>query len=173
MRFARTTMPAVLLTFFTLTGVAAQDPADVDAINQLLDRYGQLEDAGDMTSQAQMMSPNRIWIAGGGFGRRTNQALNMRVQQASHDAVREQIPGIQYFSDLRDRVINVFGSGRIAVVSFYWYTDVVLPADAPPEAKEAFVPPVPLAYTLVLEKQEREWKIVHTHWSNFHPPVVR
>src|SRR6266480_1490207 len=61
---------------------SAQRQGDVDAINRLIDRYGALEDAMDMNGQAQLMSADRVWIAQGG-GRRTDQATNMRIQQAA------------------------------------------------------------------------------------------
>jgi len=61
------------------TTIAAQRQADVDAINRLIDRYGALEDAMDMNAQAQLMTPDRVWVAQGA-GRRTDQATNMRIQ---------------------------------------------------------------------------------------------
>jgi len=146
----------------------AQGSGDVDAINQLIDRYGALEDAMDMTTQAGLMSEDRVWIAQG-FGRRTNQAQNIAIQQATFDAMKEQAPGIKTFTEDRDRLIKFYGNGRVAIASFFRYQTAVLPADAP-EAVVAAMSVIPAsAATLVLEKQNGEWKIVHTHFSALGP----
>ena len=154
-----------LLIFATSTA-GAQGEADVDAINRLIDRYGELEDAMDMETQATLMSGDRVWVTQG--GRRTNQAQNMRIQQAAFDALRAAVPGIRSFTEDRDRLIKFYGNGTVAVASFYRYTTMLLPPDAPlGAAAPAAVPPS--AGTLVLEKQSGEWKIVHTHFSGLGP----
>jgi ketosteroid isomerase-like protein len=144
---------------------AGQGQGDIDAINQLIDRYGALEDAMDMTGQAQLMAPDRVWIAQGG-GRRTDQAANMRIQQAGFDQTKAVAPGIQTFTEDRDRVIKFYGNGSsVAVASFYRYTTVILPPDVPQAVAAAFQPVPPSVVTLVLEKRDGAWKIVHTHFS--------
>lgn len=148
---------------------SAQRQADIDAINRLIDRYGALEDSMDMRAQAQLMSADRVWI-GIGAGRRTDQAMNMRIQQAAFDQLRKRIPGIQTFTDDRDRLIKLYGNGSVAVASFYRHTATVLPAAAPPDIVEQFSPLPPVAFTLMLEKRDGDWKIVHTHVSSLAPP---
>jgi hypothetical protein len=123
-----------------------------------------LEDAGDMVAQAQLMTADRVWIAQW-QGRRTNQDMNMRSQQAAFDAGQEYLPGIRWFTDARDRLIKFYGNGNVAVASFYWYRTFVLPGNTPPEIAATFVPFNPAVITLVLEKQGGDWKIVHTHNS--------
>jgi len=146
----------------------AQRQTDVDAINRLIDQYGALEDAMDMTAQAKLMTADRVWIAQGA-GRRTDQATNMRIQQAAYDALKKQAPGIQTFTEDRDRLIRFHANGAVAIATFYRYTTIVLPPNAPPDlVKAAAAPPVG-ATTLVLEKRDGEWKIVHTHVSSLGP----
>jgi hypothetical protein len=142
----------------------AQRQNDTAAINRLIDQYGALDDAMDMAGQAKLMSADRVWIGAGG-GRRTDQATNMRIQQASFEALKKLAPGIQTFTEDRDRVIHFYANGAVAIASFYRYVTVVLPPNVPADvAKELNAPP-PEAGTLVLEKRDGEWKIVHTHFS--------
>ena len=163
-----------LLTFIVAVCVplaaSAQGSGDEDAINRLIDQYNQLEDAFDMTAQAELMSADRIWIRQG-VGRRTNQAMNMRIQQAGFDVMRGEQPEYQRFTQARDRIIRFYGSGDVAVASFYWYVTIVLPADATDEQVQAAAQFQPMVITLVLEKQSGDWKIVHTHNSDLGPPV--
>jgi ketosteroid isomerase-like protein len=143
----------------------AQRQSDIDAINQLIDQYGELEDKMDMTGQAKLMTSDRVWLSQGG-GRRTNQATNMRIQQANFDALKKQVPGVQTITEDRDRLIRFHGNGQVAIASFYRYTTVVLPPNTPAEVAEAVGSPPPAVATLVLEKRDGSWKIVHTHFSN-------
>jgi ketosteroid isomerase-like protein len=164
-------------TILTLTLVAsipcaalAQGSGDEAAINRLIDQHSQLEDAMDMTAQAALMTPDKILIGQGG-GRITNQAQNLQIQQARFDVLNGAEPEYQRFTDARDRIIRFYGSGDVAVASFYWYVTVVLPADATAEQVQAAALFQPMALTMVLEKQSGAWKIVHTHWSYLGPPV--
>ena len=152
------------------TGARAQRQADIDAVNRLIDRYGALEDSMNMPAQAQLMSPDRVWIAQGA-GRRTDQAANMRIQQAAFDALKRTVPGIATFTEDRDRLIKVHANGAVAVASFFRYTTNILPATVAPDIAKAFAAPVPpAAITLVLEKRDGDWKIVHTHTSALGAP---
>lgn len=142
----------------------AQRQNDTAAINRLIDQYGALDDAMDMVGQAKLMSADRVWIGASG-GRRTDQATNMRVQQAAFDAIKKQAPGIQSFTEDRDRVIRFYANGAVAIASFYRYVTVIFPPNLPADVAKALSPPPPEAGTLVLEKRDGEWKIVHTHFS--------
>jgi ketosteroid isomerase-like protein len=154
------TMPAA--------AVAQQRQPDIDAINQLIDRYGALEDAADMAGQAQLMTADRVWIVQAG-GRRTDQAANMRIQQASLDQLKRLAPGLQTFTEDRDRLIKFYGNGTVAVASFYRYTTYVVPAGIPAALAQSLSTVRPGAVTLVLEKRDGAWKIVHTHFSDLGP----
>ena len=148
-------------------GVAQNQP-DADAINRLIDRYIALDDSMDLVAQATLMAPDRVWIAQG-EGRRTDQALGMRLMQAEYDALKKQVPGIQMFGEARDRLVKFYGNGSVAVASFYRYTTLVAPPNTPPDlAKELGSLPA-TAWTMVLAKRDGQWKIVHTHNSRLAP----
>jgi hypothetical protein len=159
---ARITRCLVLSALVVLPIAAtAQSQSEIDAINRLIDRYGALEDAMDMTSQAQLMAPDRVQINQG--GRRTNQALNMRIQQAQLEELKKALPGVQFFTEDRDRLIRFYGNGAVAVVSFYRYRTRVIPSSVPATVATSYPPPAPVVFTLVLEKRTGDWKIVHAH----------
>ncbi len=142
--------------------VSGQGQADADAINRLIDQYGAFEEAMDMPGQAGLMSADRVWI-GQGAGRMEDQSANMKIQQAQYDQLKKTVRGIQIFTDDRDRLIKFYGDGSVAVASFYRYTTAILPANT---GADDFTTPPPAVATLVLEKSDGEWKIVHTHFSN-------
>jgi len=161
---------ALALIILVPRPASAQRQGDVEAINRLIDRYGALEDSMAMNTQAQLMSADRVWIAQGA-GRRTDQATNMRVQQAAIDQLKKKAPGLQSFTEDRDRLIRFYGNGSVAVASFYRYSTFILPAATPPDVAKDIVADRPSAYTLVLEKRDGDWKIVHTHVSGLGPPA--
>ena len=152
--------------------VLAQSSGDEAAVNQLIDRVFELEAAKDMTTQAELMSDDRLWVVEG-FGRKTDQAMNMQYQQAVLDREDEILPGIQWFYEVRDRIIRFYGDGDVAVASFYLYSTFVLPAGAPTDLPGYATQSQPLVLTWIMEKQQGDWKIVHTHVSNLGPPVVQ
>ena len=142
-----------------------QSKSDTDAVNRLIDQYGEMEDKMDMNGQAKLMTADRVWVSNGG-GRRTDQAANMRIQQAGFDALKKQVPGVETFTEDRDRLIKFYGNGQVAVASFYRYTTMVLPPNTPAEVAKANAPLPPAVATLVMEKRDGGWKIVHTHFSD-------
>jgi ketosteroid isomerase-like protein len=156
---------AVVVALLLPAAGFAQRQNDTAAINRLIDQYGAFDDAMDMAGQAKLMSADRVWI-GAGTGRRTDQATNMRIQQADFDALKRQVPGIQTFTEDRDRLIRFYANGAVAIASFYRYVTVILPPNVPADvAKELSAPIPPEAATLVLERRDGEWKIVHSHFS--------
>ena len=166
----RTFLPVALAVGMLMPAAAAtQRQGDVDAINRLIDRYGTLEDAMDMNTQAQLMSADRVWIVQAG-GRRTDQATNMRIQQAAFDQLKKRFPGVQTFTEDRDRLIKLYGNGSVAVASFFRYTTTLLPPATPPEVAKEFGTRA-AAISLVFEKRDGDWKIVHTHVSDLGPPA--
>ena len=97
--------------------------------------------------------------------------MNMRAQQAQYDVQKKLAPGLQWFTEARDRLVKFHGNGAVAVASFYWYRQPVIPAGTPREVAQGIeATAVPVAITLVLEKQGGDWKIVHTHVSYLIPP---
>jgi len=163
-RVTRLVVLTAVATLLPLTRAIAQRQPDTAAINRLIDQYGATDDAMDMAAQARLMSPDRVWLAGGA-GRRTDQAANMRIQQAAFDAIKKQFPGIQTFTEDRDRLIRFYANGAIAIASFYRYTTVLVPPNTPPEVAKDLTNAPPASVTLVLERRDGDWKIVHTHFS--------
>ncbi|PYP37342.1 MAG: hypothetical protein DMD46_05875 [Gemmatimonadetes bacterium] len=147
----------------SVSALTAQNRADVDAVNKVIDQYGQTEDAGDMVAQAKLMAPDRVWVGTAPAGRQTDQAMNMRAQQAQYDVQKKLVPGLQWFTQARDRLVKFYGNGAVAVASFYWYREPVIPAGTSREIAQGIeAAATPVAITLVLEKQGGEWKMVHT-----------
>lgn len=151
-------------------GASAQSQADIDAVNRLLDQYTELEEAMDMPSQARLISEDRVWIAQG-LGRRTDQAKNMRIQQAQMALLQETMPGLRWFVEDRDRLVRFHGNGSVAIASFFRYSTYLIPPGTPPEVSEGLDQVPASAVTVVMEKVGGEWKIVHTHFSNLGPPA--
>jgi ketosteroid isomerase-like protein len=158
------TLLTAVATLLLPAHAASQKQSDVDAVNKVIDQYGATEDAMDMQAQARLMIADRVWVAQGG-GRRTDQATNMRIQQAGFDAFKKLIPGVQRFTEDRDRVIRFHGKGSVAVASFYRYVTVVVPPNTPAEVARTTANIPAAVVTLVLEKRDDDWKIVHTHIS--------
>ena len=153
-----------LLVLFASSPIKSQGKADIEAINKLIDQYSKTEDAGDLMGQAKLMTADRVWI--GPTGRRTDQAMNMQIQQTQVDELKKLVPGTKWFTDARDRMIKFYGGGKVAVASFYWHRTFVLPGDTPVEIMKLFeTQPSPLVMTQVLVKERDKWKIAHTHAS--------
>jgi ketosteroid isomerase-like protein len=158
---------SLLLPWFTRASHAQREP-DLTAINRVIDQYAQTEDAGDMMAQAKLMTADRVWIAQP--GRRTDQAMNMRLQQAQIDEGKKFAPGMKWFTEAHDRLIKVYGRGTVAVASFYWHRTRAVPGDLPVEkARLLGDQPPPVAITHVLVKEGGEWKIAHTHITTMIP----
>ena len=152
----------------------AQSSGDEAAVNQVIDRVFELEVAKDMTAQAELMADDRIRILPQ-IGRITDHAMDMQMQQAVLDLEDDIVPGIQWFYEVRDRIIRFYGDGDVAVASFYLYSTFVLPAGVPTDLDLAqyATRTQPIVVTWVLERQRGEWKIVHSHGSPLGPPVVQ
>lgn len=170
-------MRSLVLKILTLTiavvipcTALAQGSGDEDAINRVIDQIFELEVARDLTAQAELMAADRIWISQGA-GRKTDQTMNMRYQQAVLDLQEETAPGTKWFYEVRDRIIRLYGDGNVAVASFYLYVPFVLPADAPTDVVQNSTQFQPFVCTWVFEKLQGEWKMVHTHTSDLGPPV--
>jgi len=154
------------ISFGNQSDIKMMEIADLAAINTLIDDYSQTEDDGTLLEQAKLMSDDRVWIGNNGAGRITNQSLNMNMQQTQVDVLFKSISGIKWFTDARDRLIKFYGDGNVAVASFYWYRTFVLPPNTSFENRDIMSKqPDPIAMSLVLEKKEGNWKIVHTHTS--------
>lgn len=152
-------------TFVTLPPYAISgEPADIAAIERLLAQYRISQDANDLVAQAKLMTPDRVWINQSGV-RRTDNIENMRVQQAEADNQKKRVPGLQNLTMDRDVLIKFYGRGDVAIASFYRTATRLYPPGTPKELMEEYGASGAETGTLVLEKKNGEWKIVHTHWS--------
>lgn len=154
---------AILAAAVPQVSLCADNPADVAAIEALLQEYRRTQDAGDLLGQAKLMSPNRIWINQAGE-RRTDNAENMRIQQMQEDAAEKRSPGVQQITTDRDVVMHFHGDGKVAIVSFHRFAYRAFPPGTSAEVLKNDSRSTETG-TLVLEKQGATWKIVHTHWS--------
>jgi hypothetical protein len=163
---------AVSLTTLALMKIArgsvnesAQRQSDLESINRLLEQYRATEDAGDMMAQGKLMAPDRVWVSQFAAGRRTDNIENMRIQQAQADRRKKAIPGLQQFSEDREKLIKFYGDGKVAVASFYRYSTRVFPPGTSAELMKEYAAGKELI-SLVLEKRGNDWIIVHTHVSD-------
>ena len=122
-----------------------------------------------MQAQAKLMSDDRIFVGSAGEGRAVNQKLNMKYQKIHLGIMKKEVPGIKFCTDARDRIIRFYGDGKVAIASFYWFRAVYLPPHTPAEVAKHYPQPDTRAVTLVFEKQNGAWKIVHTHMSLLYP----
>ncbi len=164
---------SVVFVFVSLSVSAQKSKKDFSkeeaVINQLIDDYNQTEDDCDFEAQAEIMSADRIFVGAAGEGRAVDQSQNMKFQKIHLDIVKKEVPGIIWHTESRDRIIKFYGDGDIAIASFFWFRAVYVPAGTPPEIAVKYPHPAPHNVTLVFEKKNGEWKIVHTHMSLMYP----
>src|SRR6266508_376212 len=122
MKVAKQYLPYILLAASLTTlaiirvahgsvSAAVQRQADLEAIGRVLEQYRATEDAGDMNAQGKLMAPDRVWVSQFAAGRRTDNIENMRIQQAQADRRKKAIPGLQQFSEDREKLIKFYGDG--------------------------------------------------------------
>jgi ketosteroid isomerase-like protein len=137
------------IAFFSLSA-KADDASDVRAA---IERWNNLE--SDLGAQAAMIRKDRVQIVGA--VRKRNQDTNLASQQFNHDA------DLAAYGDATRRLILIEDPeiriyGATAVASF---TQIYFTANAGQPAN----PPMRAWSTLVLVKNEGQWKIAHHHWS--------
>lgn len=141
---------------------------DQQEIEALVMEYTRLEDSGDMQTQSKMIAPDRWWHGGG--GRRTDNALWMKVQGTNFANFQKRYPGVTVAREVRDLKIRMVAP-TVAIASFTWVSNRSIPPDLPAEKVQALgPPPIPLVISLVWVKQADGWKIVSSHNS---PEYVR
>ena len=156
--YRKAILPALLILILCPLG-QADDREDIDALVQ---EFSRLEAAQDVMTQAKLMTPDRLYVSGP--GRRTNQALNMEIQQAGLDRDKKRFPNAKVFYDARDLIVRVYG-GDAAIASFYWYANIILS----PEAEGPNPQLSPTVVTLFLVKEGGAWKIAASHNSPLNP----
>lgn len=140
---------------------AAKTPEqEIEALVMEFTRY---EDSGDMMAQSRLIAPDRWWHGIG--GRRTDNALWMKVQQEGFEASQKRYPGVRYMREVRDLRIRMVAP-TVAVSSFVWFVNRVIPPDLPADKVQALgLVAVPLSNSLVWVRQADGWKIVNSHNS--------
>ena len=154
----------VLMAVVCVNGAYAQteDSDDFADIYALVQAYSKYEDEGRIEEQAALMVKNRMSISS--EGRRTMNETWMKVQQENFVSNQQRLPGVKIYREVRDLQTRKFGT--MAVASFAWYANTVIPGDMPDEKRAQVVNPVPVYVTHVLIKSKGGWKIFHTHFSN-------
>lgn len=143
------------LVFSTAVTALADDADDVRAV---VDAYIATET--NLAEQAQLMTDDRTYIVGG--ARFTDNVANMRGQIAGQNLARTLDPDGMMIVTAEDVMVRVMGDA--AVASFYRHWFFVPGADAVRAGRTGNAPPSQVT-TIVLNKQGRDWKIVHTHIS--------
>ena len=154
----------IITAVVCVNGVYAQteDSGDFADIYALVQKYSQYEDEGRIQDQADLMVKNRMSISSA--GRRTANEIWMKVQQEAFISNQQRFPGVKIYREVRDLQIRKFGT--MAVASFAWYADTVIPGDMPDEKRAQVVNPAPVYVTHVFIKAKEGWKIFHTHFSD-------
>jgi len=155
-----------LMAALPLAGAASDRKSELDAVNKLIDDYGAYQAASDALGMSKLMATDRVCLSQHFGGRRTDNVLNMKIQQAQLDIQNKEVPGIRDYVEDRERLIRFLGDGRVAAVSFFRYITRVFPAGTPAEMMKKYAADPPLAISLVLEKRGEQWTIVHTHASD-------
>ena len=131
--------------------------ADVDDVRAVVNQY--LATEGDLERQARLMTDDRSFIANG--FRQTDNIRNMTNQMAAAARNQELDPDTRLSVAGEDIMIRMLGDEG-AVASFYRFWTVLASADSVRQGRNPQGPPND-AVTLVLQKIDGDWKIVHTH----------
>jgi hypothetical protein len=153
---------AIVLPF---AGHASDAKSEIDAINKFIDEYGAYQEKSDAIGMSKLMATDRTCLRSHFGGRRTDNVLNMKIQQAQLDLQNKEVPGIRDFVEDRERLIRLLGDNKVAAVSFFRYITRVFPPGTSAEMMKKYPADPPVAISLVLEKRGDHWIIVHTHAS--------
>lgn len=154
---------ALLFLAIPVATLAADHQSDIDAINQLIDRYGAYQEKADAIGMSELMAKDRTVLSRHFGGRRIDNVRNMKIQQEQLNVMKKEVPGMQEFIEDQDRLIRFYGDGKVAVVSFFRFYTRVFPAGTSADLMQKYAADAPLSMTLVLEKRGAQWIIVHTH----------
>jgi hypothetical protein len=156
---------ALLALTTSMAGIASDFKPETDAINKLIDDYGAYQVNNDALGMSKLMATDRVCLSSHFGGRRTDNVLNMKIQQAQLDLQNKELPGVRDFVEDRERLIRVLGDGKVAAVSFFRYITRVFPPGTSADMMKKYPADPPVAISLVLEKRGTQWIIVHTHAS--------
>lgn len=156
---------ALIATVIPFVGHASDTRSEIDAINKFIDEYGAYQEKSDAIGMSKLMATDRVCLSSHFGGRRTDNVLNMKIQQVQLDLQNKEVPGIRDFVEDRERLIRLLGDGKVAAVSFFRYITRVFPPGTSAEMMKKYPADPPVAISLVLEKRGGNWIIVHTHAS--------
>lgn len=156
---------ALIAIVMPFASPARDAQSETDAINKLIDDYGAYQAASDAIGMSKLMATDRVCLSSHFGGRRTDNVLNMKIQQVQLDLQNKEVPGIRDFVEDRERLIRLLGDGKVAAVSFFRYITRVFPPGTSAEMMKKYPADPPVAISLVLEKRGDHWIIVHTHAS--------
>lgn len=156
---------ALIAIVVPFAGHASDPRSEIDAINKFIDEYGAYQEKSDAIGMSKLMATDRVCLSSHFGGRRTDNVLNMKIQQAQLDLQNKEVPGIRDFVEDRERLIRLLGDGKVAAVSFFRYITRVFPPGTSAEMMKKYPADPPVAISLVLEKRGDHWIIVHTHAS--------
>ena len=126
---------------------------DVDDIMNVVQSWAELEN--DLESQAKLIREDRVQITGS--VRQSNQAKNLEVQIASHNArVNHEGGAAELIVRIESPLVKIYDN--TAVISFIRLVNAI-PHDGMPSS------PSSAWATMVLVKERNEWKIAHHHMS--------
>ncbi len=126
---------------------------DADDVMAVVQQWADTE--ADLTAQAQTIRADRVQVTGN--GRQSDQAENLRVQIANHNA-RVKAAGGEPEMIVRIESPQVAVYGDTAVVSFVRLFNVIPYNSEPLPQNSAW-------FTLVLVKERGSWGIAHSHVS--------
>jgi len=126
---------------------------DADDVMAVVQQWADTE--ADLVAQAQVIRDDRVQVTGN--GRQSDQAGNLRVQIANHNA-RVRAAGGEPEMIVRIESPQVAVYGATAVVSFVRLFNVIPYNSEPLPQNRAW-------FTLVLVKESGSWGIAHSHVS--------
>ena len=147
----------LMLTFvisISLTAIVAASEEDVSNVLEVIERWAALE--SDLVAQAELIRDDRVQIGGG--IRQTNQQLNLNVQLLQYNAMKEAMGGEpEMIVRIESPLIKVFDN--VAVASFVRLFDAASPGERAITTQSSW-------FSMVLVKEEGNWKIAHHHVSS-------
>jgi ketosteroid isomerase-like protein len=126
---------------------------DADDVMAVVQQWADTE--ADLVAQARLIRDDRVQVTGN--GRQSDQAGNLRVQLANHNA-RVKMAGGEPEMIVRIESPQVAVYGDTAVVSFLRLFNVIPHNSDPLPQNRAW-------FTLVLVKERGSWGIAHSHVS--------
>jgi ketosteroid isomerase-like protein len=156
MKFIVSSFIAVVITTLSslaLSNTLSADRGDVSDVLAVIQKWAELED--DLEAQAELIRDDRVQVGGG--MRQSNQAENLAVQLLRYNALLDLWGGEpDLMVRIEDPLVQIYGN--VAVASFMRLFDVAPPGRQPNETGTAW-------FSMVLVKENDEWKIAHHHVS--------